>query len=444
MVVKTPSLFGHDNLLRARIWHAVNDKQRRRPLRSIRRGLPEQHHFVVYSRSSTGDGGNPSEAVLGIWTCNVPVQDNQGSVVQACNVPVREHQSSGSRRESEPTVSRVVSPPPFGAKLEEGALTAPEGAGGAKPFLRDERCDLSVDSGELRPANRARGRGVVTGPSRSVGSSSCSTDNDAARCTWVSVREDEAGPEDPVGVLGSGARVGGHKIPTRKGSFPLVLLEKGGEVANLIDSSAVRTCNVPIREHHSSRSRCESEPTVSRVVSPLLVCEKSNEDALAAPEGAGGAKTFLRDERCDLPVDLRELRPANRARGRGVITSLSRRVGSPSCSVGNDAARCTWVSVHEGEAGPEGPVGVFGNGARVGGHKRPTREGSFPLALTEKREEVANLIDYFFTGKRIERSLMSRGNTGSSPARNLGVLVLAFPHSQTERHLMVRKKRFFS
>ena len=303
MVVKTPSLFGHDKLLRARIWHAVNDKQRRRPLRSIRRGLPEQHHFVVYSRSSTGDGGNPSEAVLGIWTCNVPVQDNQGSVVQACNVPVREHQSSGSRRESEPTVSRVVSPPPFGAKLEEGALTAPEGAGGAKPFLRDERCDLSVDSGELRPANRARGRGVITGPSR--------------------------------------------------------------------------------------------------------------------------------------------------------------RVGSPSCPAGNDAARCTWVSVREDEAGPEGPVGVFGNGARVGGHKRPTREGSFPLALTEKREEVANLIDYFFTGKRIERSLMSRGNTGSSPARNLGVLVLAFPHlkpnatswsgrsvflvslptPQTDRHHMFRERR---
>ena len=45
-------------------------------------------------------------------------------------------------------------------------------------FLR--RCDYSVDLREYRPADRAGGRGVTTGPSRSVGSSSCPTGSDAA------------------------------------------------------------------------------------------------------------------------------------------------------------------------------------------------------------------------------------------------------------------------
>ena len=52
-------------------------------------------------------------------------------------------------------------------------------------------------------------------------------------CIRDSVREDKAGP---VGVFMSGARVGGSIGPTRGGSFPSALLEKGNEVANLEDS----------------------------------------------------------------------------------------------------------------------------------------------------------------------------------------------------------------
>ena len=68
------------------------------------------------------------------------------------------------------------------------------------------------------------------------------------------------------------------------------------------------------------------------------------------------------------------------------------------------------------------------SGARVGGNISPTRGGSFPLALLEKGNEEANLDDSSLMGKRIERPLLSRGKTGSSLAKGLGVLVLAFPH----------------
>ena len=51
------------------------------------------------------------------------------------------------------------------------------------------------------------------------------------------MREDKAGLADPVDVFMSGARVGGNIGPTRGGSFPLALLEKGNEVAYLDDSS---------------------------------------------------------------------------------------------------------------------------------------------------------------------------------------------------------------
>ena len=67
-------------------------------------------------------------------------------------------------------------------------------------------------------------------------------------------------------------------------------------------------------------------------------------------------------------------------------------------------------------------------GPRVGGNISPTREISFPLALLEKGDEVAHLDDSSLMGKRIERPLLSRGNTGSSLAKDLDVLVLAFPH----------------
>ena len=62
------------------------------------------------------------------------------------------------------------------------------------------------------------------------------------------------------------------------------------------------------------------------------------------------------------------------------------------------------------------------------GNKSPTREGSFPLGLLEKGDKVANLLDSSLVGKRIERPLLSRENTGSSLAKDLGVLALAFPH----------------
>ena len=64
----------------------------------------------------------------------------------------------------------------------------------------------------------------------------------------------------------------------------------------------------------------------------------------------------------------------------------------------------------------------------MGGNIGPTRGGSFPLALLEKGDEVANLDDSSLMGKRIERPLLSRGNTGSSLAKDLGVLVLAFSY----------------
>ena len=48
---------------------------------------------------------------------------------------------------------------------------------------------------------------------------------------------DKAGLADPVGVFTSGVRVGGNIGLTRGGSFPLALLEKENEVANLDDPS---------------------------------------------------------------------------------------------------------------------------------------------------------------------------------------------------------------
>ena len=64
----------------------------------------------------------------------------------------------------------------------------------------------------------------------------------------------------------------------------------------------------------------------------------------------------------------------------------------------------------------------------MGGNIGLTRGGSFPLALLEKENEVANLDDSSLMGKRIERPLLSQVNTGSSLAKDLGVLMLTFPH----------------
>ena len=68
------------------------------------------------------------------------------------------------------------------------------------------------------------------------------------------------------------------------------------------------------------------------------------------------------------------------------------------------------------------------SGARVGGNMGPIRGDSFLLAFLEKGNEVANLDDSSFMGRRMERPLLSRVNTRSSLAKDLGVVVLAFPH----------------
>ena len=79
--------------------------------------------------------------------------------------------------------------------------------------------------------------------------------------------------------------------------------------------------------------------------------------------------------------------------------------------------------MREDKAGLADPVGDFMSEARVVGNIGPTREGSCPLVLLEKGNEVANLDDSSLMGKRIERPLLSRGNTGSSLAKYLGVFV---------------------
>ena len=95
----------------------------------------------------------------------------------------------------------------------------------------------------------------------------------------------------------------------------------------------------------------------------------------------------------------------------------------------------------EDERGSADPADVFRSGARVGGNKNPTREGSFPLGHLEKGDEVANLVDSSLMGKRIECPLQSRGNTRSSLAKNLGYLSVGLPTPQTDRHHVVRERK---
>ena len=64
----------------------------------------------------------------------------------------------------------------------------------------------------------------------------------------------------------------------------------------------------------------------------------------------------------------------------------------------------------------------------MGGNISPAREGSFPLGLLEKGDKVAHLDNSSLMGKMVKHPLLSRGNTGSSLAKDLGVLVLVFPH----------------
>ena len=60
---------------------------------------------------------------------------------------------------------------------------------------------------------------------------------------------------------------------------------------------------------------------------------------------------------------------------------------------------------------------VFESGARANGNEFLARGGSFPLALLEEGDEVAKLVGSSLVGKRIERPLLSRGNTGSNVAK---------------------------
>ena len=74
------------------------------------RRLPKQHYFVEYSREgSKVDGANPSEAVLGIWVCNVPLWEHQSSALLACSVPLRntrprEHEAPSFGRQNDQNV----------------------------------------------------------------------------------------------------------------------------------------------------------------------------------------------------------------------------------------------------------------------------------------------------------------------------------------------------
>ena len=84
-------------------------------------------------------------------------------------------------------------------------------------------------------------------------------------------------------------------------------------------------------------------------------------------------------------------------------------------------------------------MGVFWSGGRASGNNVFTRGGSFPSCLLKKGDEVANLVVSSLMEKRTECPLLSRANTVSSLAKDLGVLVLAFPHPKIDRHLVVRK-----
>ena len=52
----------------------------------------------------------------------------------------------------------------------------------------------------------------------------------------------------------------------------------------------------------------------------------------------------------------------------------------------------------------------------------------FRLGILEKGDEVTNFVDSSFMEKKTERPPLSRAKTGSSLIKDLGVLVLAFPH----------------
>ena len=69
-------------------------------------------------------------------------------------------------------------------------------------------------------------------------------------------REDESGPADPVDAFNRGARVG-NKVSTGEGLLPVDLLEKGDDVAYLVDSSLTgRVAKLPPLLRENAESSC--------------------------------------------------------------------------------------------------------------------------------------------------------------------------------------------
>ena len=68
------------------------------------------------------------------------------------------------------------------------------------------------------------------------------------------------------------------------------------------------------------------------------------------------------------------------------------------------------------------------SGAGVGGYISLTRGGSFLVALLEKGNQVANLDDSSWMGKRIERPLLSREKHRIEPRQRCRCFSVAFPH----------------
>ena len=96
MVVKMPGLFGHYNCFTREYDTPSTTNDEGDHCEKWDGGCENNNTiFAEYSREGCkADGANPSDAVLGIWACNVPVREHQVSAARACNVPFREHQAS--------------------------------------------------------------------------------------------------------------------------------------------------------------------------------------------------------------------------------------------------------------------------------------------------------------------------------------------------------------
>ena len=171
---------------------------------------------------------------MDIWVCNAPHWEHQSSGLWTGNFSLRN--TRPPKQDASPNTRFLAS-----WLIHSLAYNCDRRGRSSQLFLLDERRDSSVNLRVYRPADRSGSRGVTTGLSRSVGSSSCATGTDVALNTWVSVLNDEAGFVDPVGVFWSGTRAGDNNVFTRGGSIPSVLLEKGNKIDNRADSSLMET-----------------------------------------------------------------------------------------------------------------------------------------------------------------------------------------------------------